>query len=118
MEVTIRGKKHTFNVNIVSNYTEKDFTEYCCSLAIFNELPVKERNAEIKKAYGNLKADAKESRKSREKGTRSDIHSDDAEQLGRDSREKQGADVGRENVKGRKDTTGIQKQVVSKKNKE
>lgn len=115
MVIVIRNKKHTFNTDVVSKLSEKEFKEHCLTLKIFTQLPKKERDVKIKEAYGNLTTNAKESRSTGKNRTRSGVRGDDAEQLGRDRGAEQVANAGRKDVKGKKDNTKVRKQELSEK---
>lgn len=116
--VVIRGKKHSFNIDVVSKLSESEFKEHCSLLPIFIQLPEKERNSKIKEAYGNLTANAKESGKSGKQSSGRNLRDSDAEPIGRDTGAKQGSDDGRENVNGKKDKSKVRKQELPEQNDE
>jgi len=97
--ITIRGKKHTFNKNVVSKLDYNGFKKHCLELPIFIQLPEKERNAKIKECYGEYFGNAKKSPKSK---TGSDLRSDNVKPDGGDTRAEQSTDVGGEDINGRK----------------
>lgn len=104
MKVTIRGKSHTFNMNVIGKMNDKEFKEHCLELPIFIQLPVKERNAKIKEVYGEYFGNAKKSRKSK---SGSDIHGNDVESDGGDIGAEQSADDGGKDIEGQEDKTEV-----------
>ena len=113
--ITIRGKKHTFNMDVVGKMDFKEFEKHCSELLIFIQLPKKERNAKIKECYGKYFGNVKQVQKSK---SESDIHNNDVKSDRGDIRAEQSADVGGENLKGKKDTAKIQDKKIRSENKE
>lgn len=83
--IVIRNKKHTFNIDVVGGYSLDEFKKHCKDLVIFNQLPIKERVAAIKEAYGIVKGNVEKG-----KGGKSiqDIPTDNKGGNGNDSRSK------------------------------
>lgn len=115
MIVVIRGKKHTFNLDVVGSFSSDKFKSHCESLNIFKQLPIKERNDKIKEAYGNLKTNVKQISKAR---SGSDIHSNDEQSNGGDTGTEQGSNDGGQNVRGAKDKAKVQGQEIRSEKKE
>jgi hypothetical protein len=110
----IRGSKHTFGDSVRSLGFD-DFKKHCEGLKIFAQLPVKERNDKIKEAYGKYSRDVKQGKKSK---PGSDLHSNDVKSDRGDTGAEQGADVGGEDLKGKKDQAKILDKKLRKPEKE
>ena len=59
MQISIRNKTHTFNMDVIGGLNKKEFKDHCLQLPIFIQLPKKERNDKINEIYGKLHPNAK-----------------------------------------------------------
>lgn len=115
MEVKIRGKKTTFNKDVVGKLDFKGFKNMCLKMPSFISLPEKEREQKIKELYGKYFPNAKKVRESR---PGSDIYADNVKSDRRDSGTKQSADGRGKDIPREKDKTEVQKQKVRSGKKE